>query len=273
MKKNLKTVEYWNTITAESPDHQVGQTALSYVMDQAAKVRFYGDTPSDDYIFQNIWIPVLEKDANHQTLSTYIYYNVGIPSYEIANAYEALYGGNLLIEPWEAGEAVVGESKLIERIKAVINLNMGKYLKIIEELGFEYNPLWNVDGTELYQSVDTHGNIVRTSTPIVATSQELQTAPYDNGLRTQNKTINTYSGTQETTNETHSPIIEDGVSGIVHDVANGDESHIEKRVRQGNIGTVSTVKLLEEQREYVKFSLIREFFNDINEVILIGVWD
>ena len=51
-----------------------------------------------------------------------------------------------------------------------------------------------------------------------------------------------------------------------------DYSHIEKRVRQGNIGIVSTVKLIEEQRDLVKFNLIQEFFNDINKQILIGIY-
>lgn len=46
----------------------------------------------------------------------------------------------------------------------------------------------------------------------------------------------------------------------------------EKHRRYGNIGVTKTQELIEAEREKLKFSLIDEFFRDINEVILIGVY-
>lgn len=46
----------------------------------------------------------------------------------------------------------------------------------------------------------------------------------------------------------------------------------EKHRRYGNIGVTKTQELLEAEREQLKFNLLQEFFNDINEVVLIGVY-
>lgn len=46
----------------------------------------------------------------------------------------------------------------------------------------------------------------------------------------------------------------------------------EKKRRYGNIGVTKTQELLEAERENLKFSLIQEFFDDINKVVLIGVY-
>lgn len=46
----------------------------------------------------------------------------------------------------------------------------------------------------------------------------------------------------------------------------------EKHRRYGNIGIISTMELIEKQRDVLKQSLMDEFFKDINDVILIGVY-
>ena len=53
----------------------------------------------------------------------------------------------------------------------------------------------------------------------------------------------------------------------------GDTLHTEKTVRQGNIGVTKTTELIEDARRTVAYSIIQEFFNDINEVILVGIWN
>lgn len=42
--------------------------------------------------------------------------------------------------------------------------------------------------------------------------------------------------------------------------------------RYGNIGVTKTTELLEAERENLRFNLMQEFFDDINEVILVGVF-
>ena len=46
----------------------------------------------------------------------------------------------------------------------------------------------------------------------------------------------------------------------------------EKHRRYGNIGVTKTQELLEAEREQLRFNLLQEFFDDINKVILIGVY-
>lgn len=55
-------------------------------------------------------------------------------------------------------------------------------------------------------------------------------------------------------------------------VIGGDKYHTEKRVRQGNIGVTKTQELIEAERKNLNFSVLQEFFRDINEQILIGLY-
>ena len=43
--------------------------------------------------------------------------------------------------------------------------------------------------------------------------------------------------------------------------------------RSGNIGVTTSQQMLTQQREVVKFSIINEFFKDLNAEILLSVWD
>lgn len=55
-------------------------------------------------------------------------------------------------------------------------------------------------------------------------------------------------------------------------VIGGDRYHTEKRVRQGNIGVTKTQELIEAERKNLQFSVLNEFFGDINQQILIGLY-
>ena len=47
---------------------------------------------------------------------------------------------------------------------------------------------------------------------------------------------------------------------------------IEKLIRQGNIGVTKTTELIESQRELIQHSIVDEYFNDLNKIILVGVY-
>ena len=51
-----------------------------------------------------------------------------------------------------------------------------------------------------------------------------------------------------------------------------DKMHVEKLIRHGNIGVTKTTELIEDAREVIAYSIIQQFFDDINEVILVGIW-
>lgn len=56
-------------------------------------------------------------------------------------------------------------------------------------------------------------------------------------------------------------------------ITGGDKYHNEKRLRQGNIGVTKTQELIEAERANLRFSIIQEFFEDINKIILVGIYD
>lgn len=65
--------------------------------------------------------------------------------------------------------------------------------------------------------------------------------------------------------------VEDTAFGTA--ISDADALHTEKTVRQGNIGVTKTTELIQDARRVLSYSIIQEFFDDINEVILVGVWD
>lgn len=279
MLKNLRTVDKWYTETTES------EFPTPLLQDSFEKATDVGGQYSQIYFFSDIWIPRPKTYGNkygenipegHNAHEFYVdgnghfeykYENVGMPPDEMANAYMTLYGYNMLSVP------ITDPDMLTLKMKSIFNLNLGKYMKWLDTMGYAYNPLWNVDGSESFQYIDTHGNVTRTNTPILQTDQELKTAPYDSETyKATNKTINTYSGTQSTDTETHTQVTDAALDGPVHAITGGDYSHIEKRVRQGNIGVTMTTQLIEAERELVKFNLIQEFFNDVNKQLLVGIY-
>lgn len=271
MLKNLKTVDQWWKIPFDA------DSCLQNAFETAT-----GTGSPISYFFSDIWIPVLTRDTNHAPVIgddgnfVFTYKNVGVTTAQLTDMYWTLYGKNMLSQPLRTYDGFVMSqdvSYLAKKINSILLLNKYKYLKWIDTMGYAYNPLWNVDGSESFQYIDTHGNVTRTNTPIMQTEQELKTAPYDSETyKATNKTINTYSGTQSTDTETHTQVTDASLDGPVHAITGGDYSHIEKRVRQGNIGVTMTTQLIEAERELVKFNLIQEFFNDVNKQLLVGVY-
>lgn len=246
---------------------------ISLLQESIGKATDVGGQYSQIYFFSDIWIPVLTRDENHAPVVgddgnfVVTYKNVGLTTEQLADAYQTLYGYNMLSVP------ITDPDMLTLKMKSIFQLNVGKYMKWLDTMGYAYNPLWNVDGSESFQYIDTHGNITRTNTPILQTDQELKTAPYDSETyKATNKTINTYSGTQSTDTETHTQVTDATLDGTVHAITGGDYSHIEKRVRQGNIGVTMTTQLIQAERDLVRFNLVQEFFDDINKQLLVGVY-
>lgn len=278
MLKNLKTVNYWYQTPAITPDTP---DTLEWVFKTATA----GEGSPIPYFFEHIYVPILTRDSTtHAPVVgddgnfVVTYHDIGVSYGELADMYMTLYGYNVLSVPLPRPEIdplgyTNGRNMAAKKIKSILTLNKYKYLKWIDSMGYAYNPLWNVDGSESFQYIDTHGNVTRTNTPILQTDQELKTAPYDNETyKATNKTINTYSGTQSTDTETHAQVTDASLDGPVHAITGGDYSHIEKRIRQGNIGVTMTSQLIEAERELVKFNLIQEFFNDVNKQLLVGIY-
>lgn len=296
-----KVDEYFDTA------HETYQNILEYIL---YNVTLYGNTP----LFNQVYIPVKRYDTTTQKLAEgYTYLNCGMSTSELADLYWARYSGTYLIG--RTSVLTDDADKIILRAKAVFNQNRGKYLKLIELAGLEWNPLWNVDGIELHQILEQHADEISKDTGSDESfrGQNFQvqhnTAAYNAGTKTEwtethtgqdstqtpsaSSTVGDISVTSTTGSipsvseseasasssvnvRTHATIpyvvpLKDTAFGT--EISGGDTLHTEKHVKQGNIGVTETTALLNHARDYLRFSIIQEFFNDINEVILVGVYD
>lgn len=255
-------------------------------------------------------LTAIDKDSGEETVQYYIY-NVGFSISDISNIYYTQYGRNFLIsDTAENGYTL----DLGLRINAVVTKNWYKYLKLIELMGYLYNPIWNVDGTELHGTADFVGDTDTLHNPageIKSTVKEDDhpvskhfVNPYDDAPNpstrlesmdeTSGTTIQNYDDYSEisstihhtanniiNTGTTEEPVFKnqaftivskDNVFRTVTNVTGPDRYFIEKNARQGNIGVTKTQELIAAERENLKFNLLQQFFNDINEQILIGLY-
>lgn len=279
-------------------------------------------------IFGSIYIPVKTPTAEGMP-ENFTYQNIGMTGNELAGAYKVLYGENYLSVPFINGEYGYTESrdKLKAKIQLIYKLNKYKYLKTIELMGYEYNPLFNVDGTETFtflenqgvndiskqmsytQHTDTTGNTNTRSGNVTGASTEThedtaQVTSFDStnfentdhnsgninttgATTTYNNLTDTASGSvtygahtdTDTTTVTHHNALNGnadysgGTDLFGNTVTGGDKYHTEKRLRQGSIGVTKTQELIEAERNNLRFSLIQEFFEDINKILLVGIYD
>lgn len=240
------------------------------------------------YLFSDIFYPIrdfiTEEGQVVGIADTVTYYNVGLTTSELADLYWTEYSGLHLLgagkfKTWDDDKAA-----LEKRVTAVFKKNKGKYMKLIESYGLSWNPLWNVDGVELKQILEEHGNEVRTPNLTETTTPTNKTlthnvAPYDGGTKVEWSDVESGSeATTKTGSETisHTALgynVSAGDAALGISVTNGgDILHTEKYIRQGNIGVTETTKLLEDAKEFFRFSIIEEFFKDINKVILVGIY-
>lgn len=320
MMRARKVDQYYSTANAASPDTKMLTTFFTNCTNFQNKL-----------IFSNIYLPVRQYDTQTQKLADdYTYINVGVTPSEIADIYWAEYSGCYLIG-YHHDDIEKDLVDITTRANAIFRKNVGKYLKLIEMEGMEWNPLWNVDGSEVRQLLENNGttdvetgqintttgvqwNDTKTTHNVSAYNSDvkkeyedtvsgnganiptgIQRVEYTDGeftVSNQSPSGSTIASADEATN---------GVKGstkYVHNLAkniiNGEEAdyvvlakdtafgqaltgadkmHVEKLIRQGNIGVVSTVQLLAEARENFRFNILDEFFRDINKVILIGTYD
>ena len=315
--------------------NNVPGTDYTYLSDIFSSGTLYQNTP----LFSSIYIPI--KQVTSEGLAEdYSYIDIGLTSDEIADIYYAQYSGNYLLGKNPAYKDMIDDEEIvIKRVKGIFNKNLGKYLRLLELEGYEYNPLWNVDGTEIRQNLENRGvndveyggidSSVGTSFSGASTTRDTssydgavkreweestsgnQTTPTANSieyvreitegndkgkLETVSPTLtgspsqsyyNTLGHKTKTTNihnEAMNKILVSGDYQDEHYVVNvkdtafgsqligGDKMFIEKYIRQGNIGVTKTTELIASQRDIVRFVLLQQFFDDINDVVLIGLY-
>lgn len=148
-----KVDQYYSTANAASPDTKMLTTFFTNCTNFQNKL-----------MFSNIYIPVRQYDTQNQKLADdYTYINVGVTPSEIADIYWAEYSGCYLIG-YHKDDIAKDLADITTRANAIFRKNVGKYLKLIELAGLEWNPLWNVDGIELHQIIEQHADEINKDT-------------------------------------------------------------------------------------------------------------
>ena len=296
LMRRLATVNDWL-------DTEVNDMVDTYALQYAFAIAL-----QDQEIFNQIYIPVKIATSSGMP-DDFTYVNIGIGSTSMAEYYATYFGENWLVEKFDTSDIYTCSQKLGRRIKRVFETNKGKYLKLIELLGYSYNPLWNVDGVEEYTYLensgvndistsktigaytDTHGGTETTSESHEDTnsvtsfdSTDFNNTDHNEGSSSETKTTTgdsishgSHTDSDSTTVTHHNALngeseYSGGTDTFGNTVVGGDKYHNERKVRQGNIGVTKTQELIAAERENLKFSVIMEFFKDINEQILVGIY-
>ena len=261
-------------------------------------------------VFEHIYVPITLPDSTGNSTTTWV--DVGLSVSALAYEYGVLNTGNYIMYPSDSD----GRDKLSDKINVIYNKNKYKYLKLIELMGYKYNPLFNVDGVELYGEFENQGvndissttkgkvsttndagdgnfNASPTTTHYVAPfdtqnpkaesrdvtkGQTTATTEYDNNNPLTQDTTVTHNNAKNTvtvegteTEEDYTVNAEDNVFGQA--LTGADKFHVDKRIRQGNIGVTKTQELIAAERENLKFNLFNVFYEDLNEQILVEIYD
>ena len=266
----------------------------------------FDDVLHSNNIFTSIYVAIRENptSASQEENPTYTYVNVGVTTAQLADYFNTRYSCNYFLYNYNND---IEYNQLKSRIASVYLANFYKYKKLIEIMGYKYNPLYNVDGVELYTNMESIGDTSSSRTPQGKTRSTSGTLsnntigestttnyvnPYDDNKSTQsavttetefieysenteidNKPAQAFEIDQEghiTKKGLYSMAAKDSAFGVALEGA--ERYYAEKRIRQGNIGITKTTELIESQREIVRFNILDEFFKDLEREIIVGIY-
>lgn len=323
---NLATVNDWYFLQESALDTR-------YPLKNAIQLGTWVSQEPESYFFDNIWLPV--KVVNSDGIAEqFTYQNIGLTTEQLAQIYKTYHGFNYLSPPFYRDNAALSIIDLGEKIRSIFLLNKGKYLKLLELQGYTYNPLFNVDGTEIRQSLDNEGINDVTSNAFASghggtaedVTQTHNVSAYDSTTKTEytdqtqggqnsldgipqygynsttgewtsgtgslsnlsgetmsasgsrNETTYKHNNAENGINDTSEGgygkeyVVESKDTAFGQKLVGGDKMHNEKLIRQGNIGVTKTQELIEAERQNLRYSVVKEFFDDINAQILVGIY-
>lgn len=115
-------------------------------------------------VFSSIYVSIRNnpQNASQEASETFTYYNVGFTDTDIAAYFNSRYGANYFCYNYNDSLDVAA---IRDKLAAIYNANKYKYMKLIEIVGYKYNPLYNVDGIELYGNAESLGDSSSTRKP------------------------------------------------------------------------------------------------------------
>ena len=145
------------------------------------------------------------------------------------------------------------------------------WTELYKSTQFEYNPIWNVDGT-VVEERDLAGTDYRTDDHTTErTHDDTLERTHDDTVTTDNGTYGYNSSTlapESKIENAHDGTITDTHTGTITDTDTGTINHDTTdtgsitTTRQGNIGVTSTQSLIKEQRDVVQFNIMDYIIND-----------
>lgn len=117
----------------------------------------FDDVLRNNNVFGYIYIAIRQNPSSEQQEENpfYEYINVGFTTHELSEYFNTRYGMNYFLYDFAIE---TDYNRLKDRIISIYNANFYKYKKLIEVMGYRYNPLFNVDGTELYSNMESIGD-------------------------------------------------------------------------------------------------------------------
>lgn len=124
----------------------------------------FSNAIGEQNVFSAIYVAIRNnpENASQEASETYTYYNVGFTDAEIAAYFNLRYGANYFCYSYRDSLDITA---LRDKLTSIYKANKYKYMKLVEILGYKYNPLYNVDGKELYSNMESIGDTKTTRTP------------------------------------------------------------------------------------------------------------
>lgn len=124
----------------------------------------FDDVLNQNNIFSSIYICIRQNPTSETTEENpvYVYLDVGFTVAEISEYFNTRFGCNYFLYDYSKEGSY---SKLMNRMKSIYKANFYKYKKLIETLGYRYNPLYNVDANELYSNMESIGDSKSSRSP------------------------------------------------------------------------------------------------------------
>lgn len=245
------------------------------------------------YLFAEMYAPIKVPITGTEETQPkhWSYIDIGFDRQLIAEIYDIHFSRNFVVFD--------NVTNLGYKINRIVRENLYKYKRLIEIQGYTFNPLWNVDADERYGTAEKHGTVTDTNTheyneetthttnhditnfsrdytDTEATNWDTRTNDYTVDTTGRHNATTVSTDNQDTLVKTYT-----GISGyspsaasnpLEFQVNDSDYVHVERHIRQGNIGVTKTTELLEDARKYVIYNVLNELFKDLNDVLLVGVF-
>lgn len=262
-----------------------------------------------------------DDEGNLQHYPVYGPATTGFNGTELAKYWKAKFGEKRLVKPlnltpWstedEFDDAIADyDVKIMPLFHYWFESHKYKYLKLLQTMYFDYDPICNYDMTE--NSQDSRGDEVFTHTPVAKSGLDfsiVSNSPALSGTTDENIGVSTWddpnavsksqvdganpiTNTHKTTtydstalrNEsqdtqsggttsytTPSASVKKYNSEEYTDTKSLDGLNTHSLTRKGNIGVMTTQDMIKSEREIADFNIIDMMFEELNHDVLLAIW-